>query len=305
MPNIYVNEVIDKIQKDFGKLRRLGNGNSLFEIISNDVIIYFRYSKILPRGKFTKAFYGLRNEDLKIMQARKSFICFVWDNTASPILFPFHHFEAYLNENASLAYDDHYKVTIYFNPIGTELSIPNVGKFNISSFYGLDELYTFQNTDVVIPELLHSQMQSILGAIGIKKGYDIWIPLSDRFGLDSKIISNDKVRENLPFYNNKIANIISEIDVIWLDNTKPVSLFEVEHSTPIYSGLLRFNDVFLTISESDNFNIVAERERETKFVREINRPTFIQNKLNEKVSFMNYENVYRWFSKIFGTNYQA
>ncbi len=173
MPNIYVNDLLAKIQQDFGKVRKLGNGNSLYQIISNEVIIYFRYSKILPSGKSTKAFYGLRNEDLKLMQASKSFICFVWDNETSPILFPFTHFEAYLNENANLAYDDHYKVTILFNPTGTILAIPNVGKFVIDSFYGLNELYNIQNKNIILPELSHSKMQSIIGAIGMKKGFDV------------------------------------------------------------------------------------------------------------------------------------
>ncbi|CAN5705051.1 hypothetical protein BH24ACI2_BH24ACI2_10250 [soil metagenome] len=295
MPNLYVNDLLAKIQQDFGKVRKLGNGNSLYQIISNEVIIYFRYSKILPSGKSTKAFYGLRNEELKLMQASKSFICFVWDNETSPILFPFSHFEAHLNENASLAYDDHYKVTILFNPTGTILAIPNVGKFSIDSFYSLSELYNIQSKNIIIPEISHSKMQSIIGVIGMKKGFDIWIPASDRLALDYAILTNEKMRSQLPFYNNEILDVICEIDVIWLENTKPVSFFEVEHSTPIYSGLLRFNDVFLTVADTNNFNIVAESERETKFVKEIQRPTFRQNKLNEKVAFLNYENVYRWF----------
>ncbi len=122
--------------------------------------------------------------------------------------------------------------------------------------------------------------------------------MSDRIALDYAILTNEKMRSQLPFYNNEVLDIICEIDVIWLENTKPVSFFEVEHSTPIYSGLLRFNDVFLTVAETNNFNIVAESERETKFVKEIQRPTFRQNKLNEKVAFLNYENVYRWFLSI-------
>lgn len=102
-----------------------------------------------------------------------------------------------------------------------------------------------------------------------------------------------------PFFLGKtftsISNAKQEIDVIWLENSKPISFFEVEHSTPIYSGLLRFNDVLLTIAGSDNFNIVADNERERKFSREIRRPTFRQNNLIDKVTFLDYENIYNWY----------
>lgn len=111
------------------------------------------------------------------------------------------------------------------------------------------------------------------------------------------------MRENLPAFSPEIDNIISEIDVIWMQNSKPVSFFEVEHATPIYSGLLRFNDVLLTISGADNFNIVAENERERKFGREINRPTFKQNKLIDKVTFLDYENIYHWYYNLYGKAY--
>jgi len=112
-----------------------------------------------------------------------------------------------------------------------------------------------------------------------------------------------KVRNKLPLYSTDIDNIISEIDVIWLENLKPVSFFEVEHSTPIYSGLLRFNDVLLSVAGADNFNIVAQNERESKFSKEIRRPTFKQNKLIDKVTFLDYGNIYNWYYNLYGRKY--
>lgn len=146
-----------------------------------------------------------------------------------------------------------------------------------------------------MPNLSHSHVQSLIGAIGLKKGYNLWFPDSDKIKMDSSIIDNSKVLEKLPTFGSEIDNIITEIDVIWLKNRKPVSFFEVEHSTPIYSGLLRFNDVLLTIAGADNFNIVADNEREGKFSRELGRPTFRQNKLINKVTFLDYENIYNWY----------
>lgn len=42
---------------------------------------------------------------------------------------------------------------------------------------------------------------------------------------------------------------MSKIDVIWVDHKHDAiaAAFEVEHSMPVYSGLLRFNDVLLTL----------------------------------------------------------
>lgn len=51
----------------------------------------------------------------------------------------------------------------------------------------------------------------------------------------------------------------------------------------------------LTIAGTDNFNIVADNERQGKFSIELGRPTFRQNKLINKVTFLDYENIYNWY----------
>ncbi len=66
---------------------------------------------------------------------------------------------------------------------------------------------------------------------------------------------------------------------------------------------LRFNDVFLSVAKTENFNIVAPIDRENKFSFQINRPTFKQNKLIDKVSFINYENIYSWYYNLTGYKY--
>jgi hypothetical protein len=123
--------------------------------------------------------------------------------------------------------------------------------------------------------------------------------------LDNSILDVSKIRDSLPSYGSEINHIISEIDVIWLERAKPASFYEVEHTTPIYSGLLRFNDVLLTIPDVGNFNITAPEDRENKFGKEINRPTFKQNKLIDKVAFIDYENIYNWYFNLYGIEYAA
>jgi hypothetical protein len=163
----------------------------------------------------------------------------------------------------------------------------------------------YQKNKFPIPNLTHSQIQFLIGSIGISKGYNIWYPESDKTKIDFTIVSPEKIIDKLPIFNKEIDHIISEVDVIWFDNLKPISFYEIEHSTPIYSGLLRFNDILLTLNGVKNFNIVSPNEREGKFGREINRPTFKQNKLVEKVTFLDYENVYVWYNNLTGKRYEC
>jgi hypothetical protein len=304
MANKFVQNIIDKIKADFGQLEKIGNGNSLFEISSNGVLIYFRYSKLTNKSKMKSAFYGLRNEDLKLLSGRNAFICFVWDNEAEPALLPFKNLE-YSISLFPPSNDGQYKSHILLKESGTEFYLANVGKFNVDSFLGLSQLYEIGMQKLAIPDLSHTQIQSLIGAIGLKKGFDLWYPESDKLKIDGKIVNCSRIRQSLPTFGFEIDNIISEIDCIWMQNSKPVSFFEVEHTTPIYSGLLRFNDVLLTIAGADNFNIVADKERENKFWRTINRPTFKQNKLIDKVTFFNYEHIYNWYFNLYGKTYKT
>ena len=303
MPNNFVKNIIDRISLNFGQMRKKGSGNSLYEISSNDVIIYFRYSKLTQRGKMQSCFYGLRKEDIKLLSNRNSFICFVWDNCTEPVLIPFKNFE-YSFGLFPPSSDGQYKAHIFFKQSGTEFYLANVGKFNVDSFIGLNQLYDIGTNKLITPVLSHSQVQSLIGAIGLRKGFELWYPENDRLKIDNKIVDYSKIRNALPRFSIDIDNIISEIDCIWMQESKFVSFFEVEHSTPIYSGLLRFNDVLLVVAGADNFNIVAERERENKFGREINRPTFKQNKLIDKVTFLDYENIYCWYYNLYGEKYE-
>ena len=89
--------------------------------------------------------------------------------------------------------------------------------------------------------------------------------------------------------------------MIWIDRGggTPAALYEVEHSTPVYSGLLRFNDVHL---EAPNFNlrfgIVSNDSRRALFVRQLARPTFKASGLREICTFFEYRNVFGWHQRM-------
>jgi hypothetical protein len=304
MPNDSVQNVIDKIVPYFGKMKKIGDGNSLYEISSNGVIIYFRYSKLTQKNKVQSGFYGLRKEDIKLLYGKNSYICFILGDYAEPVLIPFKKFEHSFDLFPPSS-DGQYKAHILFKPLSVEFYLAKVGKFNVDNFIGLQQLHNIGTNKIITPSLSHTQVQSLIGAIGLKKGFELWYPENDKSKIDGKIVDFSKIRNTLPKFSIDIDNIISEIDCIWMQKSKPISFFEVEHSTTIYSGLLRFNDVLLTIANADNFNIVAEKERERKFGREINRPTFKQNKLIDKVAFLDYENIYHWYYNLYGEKYES
>jgi len=69
------------------------------------------------------------------------------------------------------------------------------------------------------------------------------------------------------------------IDVLWLQGDAIIAAFEVEHTSAIYSGLLRLSDLIsMQPNIKINLYIVAPDERRDKVFNEINRPTFTRLK---------------------------
>jgi hypothetical protein len=68
---------------------------------------------------------------------------------------------------------------------------------------------------------------------------------------------------------------IENIDVLWIKKRTVVRAFEVEHTTSIYSGILRMADLLaLQPNLSIKSHIVAPMERRQKVLQEIGRPIF-------------------------------
>ena len=151
-----------------------------------------------------------------------------------------------------------------------------------------------------VVDLTHSQVQTLLAGIGHMKGYDIWIPPYDCPKLDWSLTPQFRLRSAPPLVSPNVVGIISEVDVIWVQHAKESieALFEVEHSTSIYSGLLRFNDVLLTDPKLNRFSIVSNESRRACFSRQAFRPTFQKSGLSELASFLEYANVWEWHRRL-------
>ncbi len=124
----------------------------------------------------------------------------------------------------------------------------------------------------------HEEMQWLLLKLGSDMVVDVWAARNDRNkqfnGVSFSSIPN--LRKELPRQFDEATNRTVElIDVLWLQRDAIVAAFEVEHTTSIYSGLLRMSDL---ISMQPNLKIdlyiVAPDDRSDKVKVEVNRPTF-------------------------------
>ena len=102
--------------------------------------------------------------------------------------------------------------------------------------------------------------------------------------------------ERLPLnYDQVTLDTIKRIDVLWLKGRAIRRAFEVEHSTAIYSGLLRMADLCALLPNINvSLHIVAPESRREKVFQEITRPVFslFENfPLSERCTYLSYGSV--------------
>jgi hypothetical protein len=124
----------------------------------------------------------------------------------------------------------------------------------------------------------HTEIQWRLLNLGSQMGLNVWAPRNDRGRayLDRQIGKVTRLLESLPTQFDEVTtSTIENIDVLWLRGNAIVAAFEVEHSTSIYSGLLRMSDLLTMQPNIDiKLYLAAPDSRFEKFKREVPRPTF-------------------------------
>jgi len=129
-------------------------------------------------------------------------------------------------------------------------------------------------------------------------GFRIWVPRADKGGI-SELVPEEVQRtflEDLPLnYDDTTLETIEQIDVLWLKGRSIARAFEVEHTTAVYSGLLRMADLLALQPNMDiRLHIVAPDERREKVFREMLRPVFSlleRGPLARSCTFISYESV--------------
>lgn len=147
-------------------------------------------------------------------------------------------------------------------------------------------------------ETEHLRIQAMLAKIGESMGLHIWIPNTDR----QRVLEiwhpvNDNILlTHLPLnYDNVTLRTIENIDVLWIRRNAIIRAFEVEHSTSIYSGILRMADLMsLQPNMKIKAHIVAPIARRGKVLQEISRPVFAlmeSGPMSDSCSYLSYDAV--------------
>lgn len=126
--------------------------------------------------------------------------------------------------------------------------------------------------------ITHEEIQWLLLTLGQEMRLDVWVAKNDRTKSfqGQRFDSLHRLTSSLPIQFDQATNrTIELIDVLWLDGNSIIAAFEIEHTTAVYSGLLRMADL---ITMQPNINIplyiVAPDEREEQVLKQINRPVF-------------------------------
>lgn len=146
---------------------------------------------------------------------------------------------------------------------------------NVPNDDDVDEHEDSEERTVAIRE--SSQIQALLASIGETMGFKVWIPKSDRNAvLREWTPTEGSLMAVLPLnYNEPTLQTIEQIDVLWLKGRAIVRAFEVEHTTAVYSGILRMADLLALQPNMDiKLHIVAPEARKAKVMGEIQRPVF-------------------------------
>lgn len=139
-----------------------------------------------------------------------------------------------------------------------------------------------------------AKIQALLAAVGEKMGFKVWIPKNDRSTVLQEWTPEDgSLIDVLPLnYDETTLQTIEQIDVLWLKGRSIARAFEVEHTTAVYSGILRMADLLALQPNMDiKLHIVAPEARKTKVMTEIQRPVFSlleKGPLYEYCTFLGY-----------------
>lgn len=140
----------------------------------------------------------------------------------------------------------------------------------------------------------HEATQNLLLRMGASMGFDVWVARNDKSRADTDTLGG-RLRDTLPRQFDDATNrTIEHIDVLWLKGNSIEAAFEIEHTTSIYSGLLRMADL---VAMQPNLNIrlflVAPDEKRDKVLQEIARPAFarLPRPLSEICRYISYSSL--------------
>jgi hypothetical protein len=159
---------------------------------------------------------------------------------------------------------------------------PDLAEINI------DEIDELLKTPVISD---HVRMQWTLARLGLKAGERVWVPTGDQ----SRLRQTYDFEAFDPEFSAGIDlphSYLQNIDVIWKQQFRIGAAYEIENSTSIYSGLLRFADLNIVAPNTlYPMFIVAPSDKKNRLREQLRRPAFKRLELDTKVRFLPYETI--------------
>lgn len=141
----------------------------------------------------------------------------------------------------------------------------------------------------------HTQVQGWLRDLGRALGYEVWVASNDR----GRSYNGGRLAEGcldaLPagLESSLAVDTIRLIDVLWIEpEGRVAAAFEVEHSTSLYSGIVRMLDLALGAADglAGRYFLVAPDRREADARAQFARPAF-QRVMDLDLRFLAYSDL--------------
>jgi len=137
----------------------------------------------------------------------------------------------------------------------------------------------------------HLRMQWLLLKMGRQAGEKVWAPRNDQQRITSEYQFGD-FEETFAAGLDTQVKYVENIDVVWKEEFRIDAAFEIENSTSIYSGLLRFADLMMVAPNTVYpMFIVAPVVRRNRVREQLARPSFRHLGIHEKVRYLSYERI--------------
>ena len=126
----------------------------------------------------------------------------------------------------------------------------------------------------------HTSVQGWLRDLGLSLGYKVWIASNDqtRTFRGGKLCENCMTELPASLKSDPGIEAIRLIDVLWIESNgdSVVAAFEVEHTTSIYSGIVRMLDLAMGTLQAGlhGLFLVAPDDREHEVRAQMRRPAF-------------------------------
>ena len=200
----------------------------------------------------------------------------------------------------------HEKVKASFDDVLQRIfeKFPNALTPDTQDIKGILEEYAEKTSDgkwVLEPifkvrESEHSKMVYILGVLGQKLGFDIWIGIREQGESYNKVKLSSLINnKRLVFRFIPVTNLdrVKQIDVIWLDEGRVKYEFEVENTTAITEAIVRGSNI---PHDTIKRLIIIPKEREKLLYRKLEEPILKEKVIIDKWNFIFYDDLEKFYT---------